>query len=309
MNSIECAHVDYFEAHFEDYLTLPKTKLDTSLFLCAYDEYILHLYLKHCIQHTFGILKNTVKCIGELKIETTTHTMVFELKRIGAVFSEFIQYLKEHSSKKALFGNHTVYILKNVHELSGPQQTILQKFVEKNRDHVYILTTYKLNCVCNSLVNTIVPIRIPSFDVENTLRTICKDSGVEYTKKNLKTMIEHCRSRMYPLLLALDNPKYLNVIHAEYMSLFSLIKKVKLMDTFLSRVRITMYKFIVFNIPRNQLCTQLLKSVMIKYKKNTDILVPMCTTIAKLEHDLIFSSKPILHYEYCFLILFELVQG
>jgi len=48
---------------------------------------------------------------------------------------------------------------------------------------------------------------------------------------------------------------------------------------------------------------------MIKYKKKADILVPMCTTIAKLEHDLIFSSKPIQHYEYCFLILFELVQG
>jgi hypothetical protein len=307
--NITCVHLDYFESHFEEYITLPKTKLNTSLFLSAYDEYVLSLYLKLCFRYTFGILKTTEKYIGEFIIHTTMYTVACNLKKIGNSFPEFIEYLKQHSSKKSLFGEPTVYILENVHSLSISKQTILHNTVEKNRNSIFVLTSYNTNRVYTALLNTIVQLKIPSLDVHKTIQKLCKESSIEYEKKHISYIIEHCKSKIYPTLLALDNPSYINIIHTEYMNLFSIIKKVKIMDSFMTSVRTTMYKLIVFNIPHSQLCKQLLKSIMTKYKKQPSILLTMCNVVSRLEHDLIFSSKPIQHYEYCFLTLFELVHN
>jgi len=307
MSTYESVLVDYLVSHFEEYTPLPKVKLDVSSFVHSYDEFVLNLYLDMCIKYSFESLKYSVKFVGESKIETTKYTITIDLKSIES-FSEIIQYLKEHSSKKSLFENPTVYILKNVHELTIQQQTVLQTIIEKNNANIFIVTSYKINKVHNPLVNTLVNLKIPTIDIEKIIQNLCKCMSLQHTTKQQKAIIENCDSKIYPSLLALDTPEHKNIIHSEYMSLFGIIKKVKTIDAFLTKVRTTMYNLLVFNVPRSKLCTQLMKSIMNKYKKDTELIITMSKHISNMEHNLISCSKPIQHYEYCFLLLFELVH-
>jgi hypothetical protein len=307
MKTHECSLIDHFVSHFEEYSPLSKTKLDVSLFIHSYDEFVLNLYLDMCIKYSFDSLKSIDKFIGESKIETTQYTITIDLKSIEK-FSEIIQYVKEHSSKRSLFGKPTVYILKNVHALTIQQQTVLQNIIERTIENIFIITSYKINKIHKSLVNTFVQLKIPSLDMEQTIQKICSSMSLKHSKKKYKTIIENCESKIFPVLLALDTPDHKNIIHSEYMNLFSMIKKVKTIDSFLTKVRTTMYNLLVFNIPRGKLCTQLMKSIMNKYKNDTEIIITMSKHISNLEHNLIFCSKPIQHYEYCFLLLFELVH-
>ena len=136
------------------------------------------------------------------------------------------------------------------------------------------------------------------------------DNHIE-NASNILEQFNIVNSDLYTKLIALHTGSYKNHIYDEIYKLVEICKKSKIIPTYLSKVRVTYYKIIIYNISHPKLCNIILNCILKKYNKKNyfNKIHHIIHELSILETNIIKSSKPLYHYELFFLKLFKIINS
>ena len=232
----------------------------------------------------------------------------FDFTNCVSMFDDTMTYLDHISSNKGIVNHKVILVLKNVHLLSKSQQFVLSRLIEKlQRSFMIILTTQKLSKIVTQLQSRLMCLNINKYDLKTLLHSYIEENILDSTVTN--DIIKADNVGLRAAILALHTGTYRNFVEEEMTALVSQVKKMKVIGNYIDRVREVIYKLLIFNIAHSDICKSILTSVIKKYKKQPDIVKSMVRVITKLDSDLLASSKPLYHFEHCFLWLYKLVHS
>ena len=305
MNAI---HLNDFKSTFSKYYKYKNILFDDlNVLIYSNDGFLLDCILQSNLEDKFKtnqtILKTTY---NNLSFEYNKHFSIFDVQRIQPNFNDFIAYIHSISANKVLFDMKIYMIFKNIHVLSKNQQNIIAVLIESLKAYTVICTTISIDKIINKVKSRLFCKKEIITNILPILKSYAKDQGIIDTCL-IKTIDKH-KLDLYASILHLHTGLYLNVIEIELNIILNSIKKTKNINIYISKVRECIYKLLIYNISYKLIINNILKLLEKKYKKSESILIQFIHELSVLDHDLLFSAKPIYHFELFFLKLYKLVN-
>tara|TARA_Y100000389_G_C17447500_1_gene512531 strand:+ start:1880 stop:2494 length:615 start_codon:yes stop_codon:yes gene_type:complete len=197
-------------------------------------------------------------------------------------------------------------IFKNIQILSKNQQTILAVLIESLKSYTVVCTTTRLDKIINKVKSRMFCKKEIITNILPIIKDYAKDQGI--SDLSLIKNIDKHKLDLYASILHLHTGLYMNVIETELNFIFNSIKKTKNVNIYISKVRESIYKFLIYNVTYKNITNNILKLLEKKYKKSESILIHSIHELSVLDHDLLSSAKPIYHFELFFLKLYKLVN-
>ncbi|QOI90236.1 hypothetical protein QKU58_gp095 [Pyramimonas orientalis virus] len=280
---------------------------DIHLLLYSNDNFLLDCYLSSNLMKRFDSVQTiTKKTFNDVNFEYNAQFCIFDLVTVIQQFSDFIEYIDSVSKNKVLFERKLFIIIKNIHLLNKQQQSILSSVIDSQKTNTIICTTTILSKITERTKSRMFCKSLTVQNLSNIIKLYSKDQGFD-DKDVLKEVLKQNKD-LYSSVLHLHTGMYKNVVDIEMNTLINSIKKTKNVNIYISKVRETFYKIIVYNLPHKHILNSLLCCLEKKYSKSNDILTFCIHELCYLDHNVLFSAKPIYHYEYFFLKLFKMVN-
>lgn len=287
---------------------------DLNVMLYCNDIFYIDCYLEHNlrvrlnIQHDDPLKRSLQQTHNGVPFLYNSNFSEFDFTNCVLMFDDTMAYLDHISTNKGIVNHKVILVLKNIHLLSKSQQYVLSRLIEKlHRSFIIVLTTQKLSKIVAQLQSRLMCLNLNNYDLKTLIKQYIEENVLDSNVLNDIIKAEHVGVRS--ALLALHTGTYRNFVEEEMNALLSQVKKMKVIGNYIDRVREVIYNIMIFNIAHSDICKAILTSVVKKYKKQPDIVKSMVRVLAKLDSDLLASSKPLYHFEYCFLWLYKLVHS
>ncbi len=306
---MDAIYLNDFKSSFSKYYKHKNLFFD-DLYVLIYsnDGFLLDCILQSNLMNKFKtnqtILKTTY---NNLSFEYNQHFSIFDMQCIQPNFNDFVTYIHSISANKVLFDMKIYIIFKNIHLLSKNQQNILAALIESLKAYTVMCTTISLDRIIDKVKSRLFCKKEVITNILPIIKSYAKDQGI--TDTSLIKNIEKHKLDLYASILHLHTGLYLNVIEFELSHIFNSIKKTKNINIYITKIRESIYKLLIYNISHKRITSNILKIIEKKYKKTENtILFRIIHELSVLDHDLIFSAKPIYHFELFFLKLYKLVN-
>ena len=305
---MDAIYLNDFKSSFSKYYK-HKNILFDYLFVLIYsnDGFLLDCILQSNLRNKFQTNQTILKTThNNLSFEYNQHFSIFDMQFIQPNFNDFVTYIHSIAANKVLFDMKVYIIFKNIHVLSKNQQNIFAVLIESLKAYIVICTTISLDKVVDKVKSRLFCKKEVITDILPILKSYAKDQGI--TDTSLIKNIEKHKLDLYASILHLHTGLYLNVIENELSLIFNSIKKTKNINIYIAKVRECIYKLLIYNISHKHIVNNILKLLDKKYKKSEHVLIQSIHELSVLDHDLLFSAKPIYHFELFFLKLYKLVN-
>lgn len=280
---------------------------DIHVLLYSNDSFLLDCVLKSNITSKFKTNKTITKTTyNNLSFEYNQYFSIFDIQCIQPNFNDFVIFIRSIAANKVLFNMKVHIIFKNIHMLSKNQQTILAVLIDSLKSYIVICTTTRLDKIIDKVKSRMLCKKEVIPNILPIIKKYAKDQGI--TDLNLIKNIDKHKLDLYASILHLHTGIYLNIIEIELNLIFNSIKKTKNVNIYISKVRESIYKLLIYNVTYNNITNNIIKIVEKKYKKSEDIIIHIIHELSVLDHDLLFSAKPIYHFELFFLKIYKLVN-
>lgn len=275
------------------------------LLLTCEDTFLLKCYLNSMLLNKFNTTQTLEETKNDLTYQHNIHFNIYQCTSISTNFASFVQYISNMFKHKSLFNKKKTIILNDIHHLTKQQQHILTSLIDKQHSYNILCTTSDISKVSNVLKSRFFCKSIDANHKNEILHSLAKYDNID------THILQDCiklDKKLYASVLYMYYQIHSSIIEDELSQLMiSLKRKQKHITTFILKIRDVMYKILSFNIPHSNVCRTILTLLAKKFKKHP-ILPKIISNVAKLEHTLLKSSKPIYHYEYFFLHIYSILN-
>lgn len=305
MNTI---YLNDFKSSFSKYYGYKNIIFDDlHVLIYSNDSFLLDCVLQSNLLTKFKTSSTILKTThNNLAFEYNQYFSIFDIQSIQPNFNDFVAYIHSIATNKVLFDMKVHIIFKNIHMLTKNQQNILAVLIESLKAYTVICTTISLDKVIDKVKSRMFCKKEIIRNILPIIKDYAKDQGI--TDTSLIKNIEKNKLDLYASILHLHTGLYLNIIETELNLIFNSIKKTKNINIYISKVRESIYKLLVYNVTHKNIINNILKLVEKKYKKSETIITRIIHELSVLDHDILFCAKPIYHYELFFLKLYKIVN-
>jgi len=305
---MDTIYLNDFKSSFSKYYKHKNVLFDDlNVLIYSNDGFLLNCVLESNLVQKFKTNQTITKTTyNNLSFEYNHYFSIFDMQCIQPNFSDFVNYIRSISANKVLFDMKVYIVFKNIHVLTKNNQNIIAVLIESLKTYTVICTAVSLDKVVDKIKSRMFCKKEVITNMLPILKVYAKDQGI--TDTNLIKNIEKHKLDLYASILHLHTGLYLDVVETELNNILNSIKKTKNINVYISKVRESIYKLLIYNISHTHITNTLLKIIECKYKKNENILVNTIHDLTILDHDLLFSAKPIYHFELFFLKLYKLVN-
>lgn len=306
---MELIYLNDFKENFSEYISVKNIIFDDlHSLLYSHDMFLLDCYLDTNLKNKFGNISTSQKStFNGIEFQYNNNFIVFNMNLLSSQFNDFVKYLVSVSNNKVLFDKKLLFIIKNIHVLSRTQQNIISTLIQSLKSYIVICTTINHSKSTERLKSVLFCYKIFITDIKKIIKLYAKDQGIidiqlikDVTKEN---------KNLYSSILHLHTGIYEDVITNEIYILVSSIKKTRDIASYISKIREVFYKLIIYNIHRKQLLHSILYAIQRKFKnKNVDLTSFVLEQLCILDNNIIFSAKPIYHYELFFIKLYKYIN-
>ena len=280
---------------------------DLHVLIYSNDSFLLDCVLQSNLWNKFKTNNTILKTsYNNLIFEYNQYFSIFDMHCIQPNFNDFVTYIHSIAANKVLFDMKVHIIFKNIHLLSKNQQSILAVLIESLKAYTVICTTISVDKIIDKIKSRMFCKKEIITNILPIIKNYTKDQGI--TDTSLIKNIEKNKLDLYASILHLHTGLYLNIIETELNIIFNCIKKTKNVNVFISKVRESIYKLLIYNVSHRIIMNNILKLLEKKYKKSVNTLIHMIHELSILDHDLLFSAKPIYHFELFFLKLYKKIN-
>lgn len=300
MNSI---YLNNFKNNFNEYFEIQNDiHEDLTTILYSNSEFMIDCYIHHNLIRIFGDNISTVKQIisDELQYLMNPNYIVFDFGKSDT--KAIIALIQSKLANKLIFNGRILIIIKNIHLINNSSQSILSNILDTRNDHYYfLLTSINLTRIISGITSKCLCRKIFLGKMTKTLKLFCKNEDLDDSKVS---KIAKNTSDIYTALTVLsEGITYVNLMENQLTQIFKLIKKQK-HEHFIFNVRECIYKLSLYNIPNNQICHSIVTIVTKKFKSHKNIH-NIISYIAKTQHNLIFASRHLYHFELLFIYIYQ----
>lgn len=274
---------------------------------------LINLYL----QNRFSIknIRNKIIKINNKQVSYNVSNFHFEIDIYNYLNknNECIELIKELSSTKHILNNvKKIFYIKNVDQLTKPNQMKLRKILEKTHTQ-FIFTTSVLNKIINPLQSRFVLIRIPSPNNEEKtklLKHISNKENIKISKRSINILLDKT-DNIKELLTLLQicyltkrfknkNLHYINILDKIMIELEKLdIKNYK-------KFRDLIYSLKLINLPYIKYVNYIINTYS-KKLHNDDIHL-LYHYAANCNNRILDGNKPDIHFERFLLQIKDLIN-
>jgi len=250
-------------------------------------------------QHTYN----------EIQFQHNKNFSMFDMLIIAQQFNDFITYIDTLKNNKVLFDSKNLIIITNLEQLTRHQQHVLSVVVERQRNTSFICVTSSLSKINERMKSRMMckKIVITKKEQKKIIETYAKEQGLNDTSL-IKTIIKETDD-MYSSVFYLHTGIYINIIKTELMTIIGTIKKLKNVQTFISKTRDVMYKLLIYNLSQQKILHTILSVIEGKFSKSPSTMMFCVKKLNELDNNLLNSAKPIYHYELFFLEMYRFVNN
>lgn len=310
---MDTIYLSDFKLSFNKYFFIdPIIQDNLNLLIYINDLFLLECYINSALSAVFDNINTSEKItFNNVPFLYNVNFVIFDFSVIVSQFDDTIQHFEQISKNQVIFRKKHIIILKNVHFLNKNQQLILSRIFDKlKHTHTIILTTINISKIISQLQSRISCFRIPKKNINNVIINYANDNNIE----NVSDILQQCNmfnTDLYSTLIALHTGSYKNHVYDEFYKLVEICKKSKVIPTYLSKVRATYYKIIIYNVNHPYICNIILLCIIKKYNKKSNFIKinNIVNEISLLEYNVSKSSKPLYHYELFFLKLFKIINS
>ena len=302
-------HLSNFISASESYLSslapLPST-LDMNMLMISSCTVLLECSLVRLLRTAVceGASHHTVqrRLSEKLSVQHNPHYLRFNMYNLH--FQEFLTYIKNVAANSHVIPNKIhVLVLNHVETLNHTQQHTLAKVFERSRNVRLILPTTQQGGISERFANQFAVIRIPTLDdalLEQSFRAYCAEREMEEHQDTFR----HCdadlemalKALCFPADLLRESPLF-DPLDREIQGVLEGARKSVLCSKILLATRQSIYKIMKYNISHTDICRAILRAILKKHRKKHQIAHAMIAEVARTEHQLIMSSKPVFYYE------------
>lgn len=311
MNTI---YLSDFKDSLEEYINvLPIIQDNFNLLLLCSDKFLLDCYLNSAIKSAYPDNYKTIQkeTFNKVPFYYNFYYAIFDIANILSIFDDLISYFDQISNNKVVFQKSIKIFILNIHLLNKNQQQVFARSTDAlQKNYSIVMTTCSFSKIINQISSRFSCYRIPTSNLEDIIVKYAKNNHVEKYQDIIK-QTKQLNCDLYTSLIALHTGSYKNIVYDDILKLLETSKKSKNIPTILTKVRSTLYKIMIYNIPHNTICHYIHTAIFSKYGKKLSIY--NCSLITKnlaaLEYNILKCSKPIYHYEKFFLHFNKIINS
>ena len=308
---MDTIYLNDFKESFPNYIDIQDLIFDDiNVIIYSNDRFIGDCYLNSILKHKFENI-NTITQLtyNNVPFEHNRQFSIFDILNISQQFNDLITYIDTLKNNKVLFDTKNIIIITNLDQLTKHQQHVLSVVIERQHTASFVCTTTSLSKLNERIKSRMLckKVVITKKEQKRILETYAKDQGID-DNSLIKTILKECDS-IYSSVLSLHTGICVNIIKTELMNIIGTIKKLKNIQTYISKVREVMYKLMIYNLSQEKILRTILSIVESKFMKNPKIMMYAIEKLSELDVNLIHSAKPIYHYELFFLQLYRFVNN
>lgn len=308
---MDTIYLNDFKKSFHKYIKIIDLVFDDiNVILYSNDRFIVESYLNSMLSNKFGNINTiTQYTYNEIPFQHNKNFSIFDILNISQQFNDFVTYIDTLKNNKVLFDTKNVIVITNLEQLTKYQQHVLSVVVERQQNTRFICVTSSLSKINERMKSRMMckKIVITKKEQKKILETYAKEQGLDDSSL-IKTILKETDD-MYSSVLYLYTGIHINIIKTELLSVIGTIKKLKNVQTFISKIRDTMYKLLIYNLSQEKILRTILSVIEGKFSKIPVTMMFCIKKLNELDNSLLNSAKPIYHYELFFLEMYRFVNN
>ena len=312
MNTLDSIHLNNFITNFKSYFDYDyKIPISSNLNIYSCDSYLNECYLQELLKFHFTNVNTVPKQISGIDIHCNNNFNIIDMYSLSS-FQAFILYIKELvKNTHVLLNSKHIYILKNFNNISISNQQLFLNCLDHQKHTIFITLTSNLSRIIEPIKSRFMHIRLDTSQFKTNLWKYCEENCDlnNIKKKEVIKQIEQPTFKLSSFILNVHTPSYFDILSKELSSIINSIKKTKNIESYIIKVRETIFRLLAYNISSADISKHIFNTIFEKYKKNNDILHQLIHEISIMEHNIILSSKPIFHYEFFFIKLYKIINN
>lgn len=308
---MDTIYLNEFKEMFHKYYTVKEIIFDDiNTILYSNDRFLTQCYLQSALRDKFSCISTIEQnTFNGVPFHYNKSFSIFNIPQIITNFNDFITYIDTLKHNKAIFNKRSLIIISDVDTLSKSQQHVLSVVIERQMFTSFIFTTSSNSKVNERLRSRLLfkKLVITSKQLGKIIQSYAKDQGI--LDSNLIKQIQKEHTDLYSSILHLHTGIYVDIIKTELMTIVSTIKKIKNIQTFISKIRDVIYKLLVYNVANQIIIRNILDVIANKFAKNDIIMIQCIAELVELDKSLLTAAKPIYHYEHFFLKLYYITNS
>jgi hypothetical protein len=303
---MEFIHLNNFKLEFHKYFDVKNSIFpDIPTIFCSNSEFLIDCYLYNNLKLNFDDISTSEKSVAEdLHYSYNTNFIIFNLQKVN--HKSCLEFISNRISNKLIFDSKILIVLKNTHVLSASLLKTVSNLLDiRNQCFHFVLTTLHNYILTNTMSSKCLCKKIYLPKLSKTLKLFCTNENID--PSNISNITKKTSDIYTAICFISSGLDYNNIIEKEILSILKIIKQNKF-EILVPTIRSVIYKLNSYNISNSLICKSIATCVIRKFK-NDEKIFKTITCLAKTEHNLLYASRSLYHFEYFFIYLHHIINN